>query len=241
MMALLERVTPMIAGASPAGLTARCPRLDLAYLPTRAERMRRLGAMLGLASLRVKRDGCRGLGAGGNKAGSWNSTWRPPCRRGPIASSAAVSCSRTPHGRSPRPAPAWGSDAISASCMAGLIGLARQGRFARGETVLWIQAGGLPGVFAYPETMARLAARAGWRAGAGGLGALRGRPADAVGVRHDPAPPDRAPRLPVIPARPVSSARPQEAARAGRQRVAEGVAISPPEPGRRSRPNRARA
>lgn len=39
--------------------------------------------------------------------------------------------------------------------MAGLIGLARQGRFARGEPVIWIHTGGSPGIFAYPETMAR--------------------------------------------------------------------------------------
>jgi L-cysteate sulfo-lyase len=42
--------------------------------------------------------------------------------------------------------------------MAGLIGLARQGRFSMGDVVVWIHTGGLPGVFAYPETMARLSA-----------------------------------------------------------------------------------
>src|ERR1700760_2002743 len=41
--------------------------------------------------------------------------------------------------------------------MAGLLGLARQGRFETGEAVLWIHTGGVPGIFAYPETMARLA------------------------------------------------------------------------------------
>lgn len=41
--------------------------------------------------------------------------------------------------------------------MAGLIGLARQGRFRRDETVVWIHTGGSPGIFAYPTTMARLA------------------------------------------------------------------------------------
>ena len=41
--------------------------------------------------------------------------------------------------------------------MAGLIGLARQGRFGT-EVVLWIHTGGVPGIFAYPETMARLSA-----------------------------------------------------------------------------------
>ncbi len=39
--------------------------------------------------------------------------------------------------------------------MAGLIGLAREGLFAAGEPVLWIHTGGIPGIFAYPETMAR--------------------------------------------------------------------------------------
>lgn len=39
--------------------------------------------------------------------------------------------------------------------MAGLIGLAREGRFAGGRSVLWIHTGGSPGIFAYPETMAR--------------------------------------------------------------------------------------
>lgn len=40
--------------------------------------------------------------------------------------------------------------------MAGLIGLARQGRFKDGKPVVWIHTGGSPGIFAYPETMARL-------------------------------------------------------------------------------------
>jgi L-cysteate sulfo-lyase len=39
--------------------------------------------------------------------------------------------------------------------MAGLIGLARAGRFTRDEPVVWIHTGGVPGLFAYPETMAR--------------------------------------------------------------------------------------
>jgi L-cysteate sulfo-lyase len=39
--------------------------------------------------------------------------------------------------------------------MAGLIGLARAGRFGRDEPVVWIHTGGVPGIFAYPETMAR--------------------------------------------------------------------------------------
>ena len=39
--------------------------------------------------------------------------------------------------------------------MAGLIGLAREGRFAGTGSVLWIHTGGSPGIFAYPETMAR--------------------------------------------------------------------------------------
>ena len=41
--------------------------------------------------------------------------------------------------------------------MAGLIGLANQGRFRREDKVLWIHTGGIPGIFACPETMARLA------------------------------------------------------------------------------------
>ncbi len=40
--------------------------------------------------------------------------------------------------------------------MAGLIGLARQGRFRDGGAVVWIHTGGSPGIFAYPDTMARL-------------------------------------------------------------------------------------
>ncbi len=40
--------------------------------------------------------------------------------------------------------------------MAGLIGLARQGRFKDGGPVVWIHTGGSPGIFAYPDTMARL-------------------------------------------------------------------------------------
>ncbi len=40
--------------------------------------------------------------------------------------------------------------------MAGLIGLARQGRFRPRDPVVWIHTGGGPGVFAYPLTMARL-------------------------------------------------------------------------------------
>jgi L-cysteate sulfo-lyase len=40
--------------------------------------------------------------------------------------------------------------------LAGLIGLARRGRFRDGGPVVWIHTGGVPGVFAYPATMARL-------------------------------------------------------------------------------------
>ena len=40
--------------------------------------------------------------------------------------------------------------------MSGLIGLVRQGRFSAGEPVVWIHTGGAPGLFAYPETMARV-------------------------------------------------------------------------------------
>jgi L-cysteate sulfo-lyase len=39
--------------------------------------------------------------------------------------------------------------------MAGLIGLARAGRFRSDEGVVWIHTGGAPGLFAYPDTMAR--------------------------------------------------------------------------------------
>ena len=42
--------------------------------------------------------------------------------------------------------------------MAGLIGLARQGRFDPDQTIVWIHTGGLPGIFAYPDTMARVSA-----------------------------------------------------------------------------------
>jgi L-cysteate sulfo-lyase len=42
--------------------------------------------------------------------------------------------------------------------MAGLIGLARQGRFRTNDVVVWIHTGGVPGMFAYSETMARLSA-----------------------------------------------------------------------------------
>jgi L-cysteate sulfo-lyase len=41
--------------------------------------------------------------------------------------------------------------------MAGLIGLARAGRFASDDTVVWIHTGGAPGLFAYPHTVARAA------------------------------------------------------------------------------------
>ena len=41
--------------------------------------------------------------------------------------------------------------------MTGLIGLARARRFGRGEKVVWVHTGGWPGVFAYPETMRRVA------------------------------------------------------------------------------------
>ncbi len=43
--------------------------------------------------------------------------------------------------------------------VAGLIGLARNGRFGRDATVIWIHAGGVPGLFAYPVTMARASRR----------------------------------------------------------------------------------
>jgi len=43
----------------------------------------------------------------------------------------------------------------SGEAMAGLIGLARDGRFAGTGPVLWVHTGGSPGIFAYPETMAR--------------------------------------------------------------------------------------
>src|SRR3954466_11125662 len=57
----------MIPGAASASLTSRFPRVELAHLPTRVEPMRRLGAVLGLDALWVKRDDCTGLGLGGNK------------------------------------------------------------------------------------------------------------------------------------------------------------------------------
>jgi L-cysteate sulfo-lyase len=42
--------------------------------------------------------------------------------------------------------------------MAGLIGLARQGRFSPSDVAVWIHTGALPGVFACPETMVRVCA-----------------------------------------------------------------------------------
>ncbi len=45
----------------------------------------------------------------------------------------------------------------SGKAMAGLIGLARQGRFREGGPVVWIHTGGTPGIFAYPRTISRLA------------------------------------------------------------------------------------
>jgi L-cysteate sulfo-lyase len=41
--------------------------------------------------------------------------------------------------------------------MAGLIGLARAGRFAPQDVVVWLHTGGAPGLFAYPAAMARAA------------------------------------------------------------------------------------
>jgi L-cysteate sulfo-lyase len=41
--------------------------------------------------------------------------------------------------------------------MAGLIGLARQGRFRDAGAVVWVHTGGAPGIFAYPTTMRRVA------------------------------------------------------------------------------------
>src|SRR5579875_2166621 len=46
----------------------------------------------------------------------------------------------------------------SGKSMAGLIGLARRGRFRDDEPVVWVHTGGSPGLFAYPVTMARAAA-----------------------------------------------------------------------------------
>jgi len=47
----------------------------------------------------------------------------------------------------------------SGKAMAGLIGLARQGRFHEGGSVVWIHTGGAPGIFAYPSTMKHIAMR----------------------------------------------------------------------------------
>jgi L-cysteate sulfo-lyase len=41
--------------------------------------------------------------------------------------------------------------------LAGLIGLARAGRFAGAASIVWIHTGGVPGLFAHPEVMARAA------------------------------------------------------------------------------------
>ncbi len=46
---------------------SRFPRVRLAHLPTRLERLPRLGAVLGGLDLWVKRDDCTGLAGGGNK------------------------------------------------------------------------------------------------------------------------------------------------------------------------------
>ena len=42
--------------------------------------------------------------------------------------------------------------------MAGLIGLVRSGHFSPQDVVIWIHTGGAPGLFAYPATMAKVAA-----------------------------------------------------------------------------------
>jgi L-cysteate sulfo-lyase len=55
------------SGADALAALRALPRLQLAHLPTPLEKMPRLGARLGLASLWVKRDDCTGLGLGGNK------------------------------------------------------------------------------------------------------------------------------------------------------------------------------
>lgn len=44
----------------------------------------------------------------------------------------------------------------SGKAMAGLIGMARSGRFAKGDTVVWIHTGGSPAIFAYPRTITRV-------------------------------------------------------------------------------------
>ena len=61
--------------------------------------------------------------------------------------------------RSPSP-PGWrlllSIPVYAGKGMAGLIGLARQGRFGPDEAMVWIHTGGVPGIFAYPDTMARV-------------------------------------------------------------------------------------
>ena len=44
----------------------------------------------------------------------------------------------------------------SGKAMAGLIGLARRGRFGADDTIVFIHTGGGPGLFAYPAAIARL-------------------------------------------------------------------------------------
>lgn len=41
--------------------------------------------------------------------------------------------------------------------MAGLIGLVRAGRFSKKDVVVWVHTGGTPGLFAYPQAMAKAA------------------------------------------------------------------------------------
>jgi L-cysteate sulfo-lyase len=46
--------------------------------------------------------------------------------------------------------------------MAGLIGLARAGRFAGTGPVVWVHTGGVPGLFAYPAAMGRVGSLVNW-------------------------------------------------------------------------------
>lgn len=92
------------------------PRLRLAHLPTVLEPMPRLGTLLGIAALHVKRDDCTGLGLGGNKIRKLEFNLAAARRREQMSSSAAVSSSPTPPARLPRPVPNSDWSAILVSC-----------------------------------------------------------------------------------------------------------------------------
>lgn len=128
-------------------------RLRLAHLPTPLERMPRLGALLGLDQLFVKRDDCTGLGLGA----TWNDDRVEIAAEWSAGAYGIADATTREAIRLAARLEALALDPVySGKGMAGLIGLARQGIFQRNETVVWLHTGGSPGMFAYPETMARL-------------------------------------------------------------------------------------